>query len=71
MEQLIREIEAYAKATSRTPQSVLRAAVGANWRTWGNWLSRASTPTYAVGERIQAYMAANPPVTATSEQDVA
>lgn len=70
MEQLIREIEAFAKASGRTPQSVLRSAVGANWGTWGSWLSRKSTPTYAVGERVHAYMAANPPA-AAPEQDVA
>lgn len=63
MEQFIREIEAYALATGRKPQSVLRAAVGASWGTWESWVAGKSSPTMAVADRIRAYIADNPPRT--------
>ena len=71
MEQFIREIEAYTQAAQRKPQAVLRAAVGASWKTWDAWLARRSSPTMAVADRIRDYMRANPPQRAASEQDAA
>lgn len=71
MEQFIREIEAYAQAAQRKPQAVLRAAVGASWKSWDSWLSRRSSPTMAVADRIRDYMRANPPQRAGSERDAA
>jgi hypothetical protein len=60
MEKLIADITAYAAATGRKPQTVLRAAIGAGWGAWDNWVAGASTPTLASVERIYAYIAANP-----------
>lgn len=72
MEQLIRDIEAYALAVGRKPQAVLRAAYGAGWGVWEAWKAGTSSPTYAVGDRIYAYMAENPPPVAEDpEKDVA
>ncbi|MBY6160012.1 hypothetical protein KUV73_03970 [Mameliella alba] len=62
MEQLITEIEAYARAVERTPQAVLRAAIGAGWGEWGSWRARRSSPTLARVDRLRAYMVKNPPV---------
>lgn len=61
MENLISEIEAYARAVDRTPQAVLRQAIDAGWREWESWKSGKSSPTMARVDRLRAFMAANPP----------
>ncbi|AEM40553.1 hypothetical protein KvSKV_05765 [Ketogulonicigenium vulgare] len=61
MEQFVTEVEAYAKAVGRPPQSILKSAVRASWRVWQAWLDGKSSPTMAVADRVRAYMAANPP----------
>ncbi|RAP39402.1 hypothetical protein BYZ73_20720 [Rhodovulum viride] len=61
MEQFIAEIEAYAAACSKTPQKVLRDAVGANWGQWDSWKRGASSPTMKVVDRLREFMTANPP----------
>ncbi|MBV7394579.1 hypothetical protein [Mameliella sediminis] len=63
MEQLISEIEAYARAVERTPQAVLRAAIDAGGREWESWKAGRSSPTMARVDRLRAYMADNPPKT--------
>jgi len=69
MEQFVSQIQTYADAAGRTPQAVLRAAVGASWGTWAAWLAGKSSPTMAVADRVRDYMAANPP--APEQKDVA
>ena len=72
MEEFILEIEAYAAAVDRTPQAVLRSAVSAGWGTWDAWVSRKSSPTMALADRIRDYMKANPPPPQSEpEKDVA
>ncbi|TYB85844.1 hypothetical protein [Oceaniovalibus sp. ACAM 378] len=61
MENLIREIEAYAASVDKLPQKVLRDAIGAGWGQWAGWKTRASSPTMASVDRLRAFMAANPP----------
>ncbi|OWV40406.1 hypothetical protein [Mameliella alba] len=61
MDQLISEIEAYAGVVDRTPQAVLRAAIGAGWSEWESWKAGRSSPTMARVDRLRAYMAAHPP----------
>lgn len=61
MEQLIAEIEAYARNVNRTPQAILRAAIGAGWKEWGSWKAGKSSPTMARVDRLRDYMAENPP----------
>ncbi|MCA0851409.1 hypothetical protein [Salipiger thiooxidans] len=61
MEQLIAEVEAYAASVGRTPQAVLRDAIGAGWREWGSWKARKSSPTMTRVDRLREFMAENPP----------
>lgn len=61
MEQLISDVEAYARAAGQKPQSVLRAAIDAGWREWDSWKAGKSSPTMARADRLRAYMAENPP----------
>lgn len=61
MEQFISDIQAYASAVGRSPQSILRSAVNAKWGTWDAWGAGTSSPTLIVADRIRAYMADNPP----------
>ncbi|WP_421907097.1 hypothetical protein [Mameliella sp.] len=61
MEQLISEIEAYARAVERTPQAVLRTAIDAGGREWESWKSGRSSPTLARVDRLRAYMSSHPP----------
>ena len=61
MDQLIADIESYAAAVDRTPQSVLRAAIGAGWGEWDGWRAGTSSPTMARVDRLRNYMAKNPP----------
>ena len=61
MEKLIADITAYAAATDRKPQWVLRQSYGAGWGVWAQWCAGEKSPTVAVADRIYAFMAANPP----------
>ena len=61
MEQLIKDIQAYADAVSKTPQWVLRAAIKASWGQWDAWKEGRSSPTMAVADRVRDFMRANPP----------
>ena len=61
MEQLISDVEAYAASVERTPQAVLRIALGAGGTEWSSWKSGKSSPTVARADRLRAYMAKNPP----------
>ncbi|MCV2877589.1 hypothetical protein OE699_01885 [Sedimentimonas flavescens] len=71
MEQLINEIEAYAKSVKRSPQWVLRKAFNAGWGQWDAWKAGTSSPTMAVADRIRAFMRDNPPEQPQQQQDVA
>ena len=61
MEQLIAEISTYAEAIGRTPQYVLRQAIGANWRQWASWNEGNSSPTLHTVDKIRKHIALNPP----------
>lgn len=61
MEQLISEVEAYARAIGQKPQRVLRDALDAGWREWDSWKGGRSSPTMARADRLRTYMAENPP----------
>lgn len=56
MEQLILEVEAFARTTSRTPEMVLRDALGAGWGQWGKWVAGKASPTMKNVDRLRAYM---------------
>lgn len=60
MEKLIEEVTAYAKAKGRTPQAVLRDAIGAGWREWDSWCAGASSPTLARVDRLRKFMSEHP-----------
>ncbi len=61
MEQFLEEIAAYAEAVGRSPQHVLRQAIGANWNQWQAWKDGQSSPTLHTVDKIRRYMSANPP----------
>jgi len=61
MEQLIAEVEAYCAAAGTSPQKVLRAAIGANWKQWKSWKAGRSSPTMRVADRLRQWMADHPP----------
>ncbi|MBY6056788.1 hypothetical protein [Leisingera daeponensis] len=67
MEQFLEEITAYADAVGRSPQQILRQAIGANWRQWKTWVAGQSSPTLHTVDKIRKYMADNPPLTEQSE----
>ncbi|SDJ36804.1 hypothetical protein [Salipiger marinus] len=73
MEQLIADVEAYAASVNRTPQAVLRDAIGAGWKEWGSWKSGISSPTMARVDRLRDFMVANPPpeVEGPAQEDAA
>ncbi|ANB32744.1 hypothetical protein M2324_001650 [Rhodovulum sulfidophilum] len=60
MEQLIAEIEAYAAAWSKSPQKVLRDAIGASWGQWEAWKSGQASPTMRVADKLRDHMRTNP-----------
>ena len=66
MDELIAEVEAYAASVERTPQAVLRDAIGAGWREWGSWKGGNSSPTMSRVDRLRVYMAENPPASAAA-----
>jgi len=61
MEQLIADIETYARAYGCTPQSVLREAIGAGWGTWGKWKDGTRSPTMRISDKVRKHIADNPP----------
>ncbi|MBY6135056.1 hypothetical protein KUV61_04400 [Nocardioides marinus] len=61
MEQFLEEMAAYAEAVGRSPQHVLRQAIGANWSQWQAWKEGQSSPTLHTVDKIRRYIAANPP----------
>lgn len=60
MEQFLEEITAYAAAVGRSPQHILRQAIGANWHQWKAWQAGQSSPTLHTVDKIRKYMADNP-----------
>ncbi|AUR12891.1 hypothetical protein PhaeoP48_02929 [Phaeobacter inhibens] len=60
MEQFLEEITAYAAAVGRSPQHILRQAIGANWRQWKAWKAGQSSPTLHTVDKIRRYVAENP-----------
>ncbi|WP_044026737.1 hypothetical protein [Ruegeria sp. TM1040] len=60
MEQFLEEITTYAAAVGRSPQHILRQAIGANWRQWKAWKAGRSSPTLHTVDKIRRYMADNP-----------
>ncbi|MDE4302869.1 hypothetical protein PXK30_05215 [Phaeobacter gallaeciensis] len=60
MEQFLEEIAAYSAAVERSPQHILRQAIGANWRQWKAWQAGQSSPTLHTVDKIRQYMADNP-----------
>ncbi|MBL3575335.1 hypothetical protein [Rhodovulum sulfidophilum] len=60
MEQLIAEVRAYAEATNKSPEKVLREAIGASWGAWAAWQAGTSGPTMRSADRLRAFMTANP-----------
>ena len=61
MEQLIAEIEDYARRAGIKPGSVLRSGINASSRQWQEWVDGKSSPTMATVDRLRAWMATNPP----------
>lgn len=68
MEQFLKEVIEYAHATKRSPQHILRQAVGANWNLWSAWVGGSSSPTLHTVDRIRLYIRENP---VTPHEDVA
>ena len=60
MEQFLDDIKTYATAVGRSPQHVLRQAVGASWLQWAAWADGQSSPTLHTVDKIRKYMADNP-----------
>jgi len=61
MEQLISEIEAYARQRNIKPATVLQYAAGLGGGAWDRW-RKGATCTFATAERVRKFMADNPPV---------
>lgn len=60
MEQFLDDIKTYADAVGRSPQHILRQAVGASWLQWAAWAGGQSSPTLHTVDKIRKYMANNP-----------
>lgn len=58
MEQLIRDIEAFASEFGIAPQKLLRDAINAEWGRWQKWKAGEASPTMITADSIQAHMAA-------------
>lgn len=71
MEQFLKDMQAYADAVGRSPQHVLRQAVGASWLQWKAWVDGQSSPTLNTVDKIRQYMADNPPPVAEQREDAA
>lgn len=61
MEQLIKEIEAFAALRGVKPGTVLQWAGGFGGKVWGNWVSGKASCTLPMADRIRRYMAAHWP----------
>lgn len=61
MEQLIKEIEAFAALRGVKPGTVLQWAGGFGGKVWGNWVAGKASCTLPMADRIRRYMAANWP----------
>ena len=60
MDELLRDIQAYADTCGLTPGTVIQRAAGASGGAWQRWLAGGSC-SVRTADRIRAYMAANPP----------
>ena len=69
MEHFLAELSAYADAVGRTPQHVLRQAIGASWGQWASWNDGKSSPTLHTVDKIRKHMLENP--SPESEGDLA
>jgi hypothetical protein len=61
MEQLMKEIRAYAASRGIKPATVLQIAGGLGGMVWAKWEAGSATCTLSMADRLRAYMAANPP----------
>ena len=61
MEQLIKEIEAFAALRGVKPGTVLQWAGGFGGKVWGNWVAGTASCTLPMADRIRRYMASNWP----------
>ncbi|MEC8629897.1 MAG: hypothetical protein VXY73_07385 [Pseudomonadota bacterium] len=61
MDELIEKVTAFADAVNRTPNAIIRAAVGAKYSAWDDWVNGKSSPTMRTADRIYAYMDENDP----------
>lgn len=71
MEQFIREIRNYAAGVGKSPQWVLRQAIGANWGQWDSWIKGASSPTLHTADRLRRWMEQNPPPESAAPEEAA
>ncbi|OIQ42797.1 MAG: hypothetical protein BM560_01030 [Roseobacter sp. MedPE-SWde] len=72
MEQFLEEMRAYAEAVGRSPQHILRQALGASWSQWKAWEEGQASPTLNTVDKIRQYMADNPsPCVAPPAEDAA
>ena len=67
MEQFLEDIRAYASAIGKSPQHILRQALGASWSQWKAWVDGQSSPTLNTVDKIRQYMADNPAPTPVGE----
>lgn len=65
MEQLIRDIKAYAEARGMTPQRMLRISINAKWDQWDRWQSGGSC-TVRTMEKVRKFMREHPVEESTS-----
>lgn len=71
MEKFLEDMRAYAHAVDRSPQHVLRQAIGASWSQWKAWEKGQASPTLNTVDRLRAYMAENPPPAAAQSEGAA
>lgn len=57
MEQLIKEIEAFAAALGVKPSTVLQRAGGMGGGIWAKWVAGSAACTLPMADRIRRYMA--------------
>lgn len=60
MEELIKEIQAYAQARGIKPATVVNYAAQIGTPVWDRWVSGKSTCSLRTAERIREYMLAHP-----------
>lgn len=71
MDELIEKVNAFAVAVNRTPNAVIRAAVGAKHSAWDDWVAGKASPTMRTVDRVYAYMAENDPGQPSDEASAA